>query len=103
MTKIKKNDKVIVLSGKDKGKTGKVLRFNAATNRAVVEGINIHKKHLRKRSEDTPSGIVEVPGTIHISNIALFCPNCKKGTRVSLSISADKSKVRNCKKCNNIL
>ena len=97
--KLKKNDKVAVLAGKDKGKTGKILRFSHSRMRVVVEGVNIAKKHMRKRSESSPSGILEIPAPVHISNVALFCPNCRKGVRAEIKVLEGKTKIRVCKKC----
>jgi len=97
---IKKGDKVIVISGKDKGKSGKVLRFVPARHRIVVEGVNLVKKHIRRRSESEAGGIKEVPASIHMSNISLFCSNCNKGVKFGVKPSKDKSKARVCKRCN---
>lgn len=96
---IKKNDKVIVLAGKDKGKTGKVIRVDRENSRIVVEGINLVKKHLRQRRENEPGGIKEVPSPLHISNVALYCSRCGRGVRFSSKILPDKTKIRVCKKC----
>ncbi len=97
--RIKKGDKVVVCAGRDKGKTGKVLMILTDKGRAVVEGINLVKKHLRKRSESEPGGIKEIPSSLHISNLNLFCSNCSRGIRFGVKISEDKSKVRICRRC----
>ncbi len=89
----------MVLKGKDRGKTGKVLKVFPAADRAIVEGINIIKKHMRRRSEQQPSGIVERPAAVHFSNLALWCGHCKKGVRFAIKILDDKSRIRVCKKC----
>lgn len=96
---IKKGDKVIVISGKNKGKTGKVLRVLLAKKRLVIEGVNLVKKHIRRRSDSEPGGIKELPASINGSNVALLCPSCNKGVRFGIKISKDKSKTRICKKC----
>ncbi len=96
---IKKGDKVTVISGKDKGKIGKVLTIIPADKRIIVEGINVMKKHLRRRSEAEPGGVREVPMAINASKVLLFCPTCGRGVRFSTEVSKDKSKVRICKKC----
>lgn len=101
--RIKKGDVVIVRKGKDKGKTGKVLTIIQATNVAVIEGANLVKKHMRRRSEQQPSGILDIPAPIQLSNLALWCNSCKKGVRFSSKILDDKSKIRVCKKCGNSL
>lgn len=95
---IKKGDKVVVLSGKDKGKTGKVLEIIPSDRRAVVEGVGLVKKHLRKRSENEPGGIKDIPSSLHISNLALFCGNCNRGVRFSVRF-AGQDKLRICKRC----
>ncbi|MCM8824343.1 MAG: 50S ribosomal protein L24 [Candidatus Omnitrophica bacterium] len=100
---IRKGDKVYVLTGKDKGKTGKVLRVLTSKNRAIVEGINLVKKHVRRRSESEPGGIKDIPASIHISNLNLFCAHCNRGVRWGIKILEDKSKIRICKKCGNSL
>ena len=99
MFRIRKGDRVKILSGKDKGKIGKVLKVIVSKKRVVVEGANIVKKHMRKRSEAEPGGIREVPASVHISNVSLFCPNCNNQTRFVTRILEDKSKIRVCKKC----
>jgi len=97
--RIKRGDKVVVLTGKDKGKTGKVLRVFPQKMRAIVEGVNLVKKHLRRRSENEPGGIKEIPAPIHLSNLALFCPYCNRGVRFGVKILEDKTKIRICKRC----
>jgi large subunit ribosomal protein L24 len=101
-TLIKKGDKVMILAGKDKGKSGKVLEVVSDKGRALVEGLNMVKKHMRKRSETERGGIKEIPAGINLSNLALFCPSCSKGVRVSVK-SEGKVKTRLCKKCNNAI
>jgi len=97
--RIKKGDKVLVIAGKSKGKSGKVLKVLLSKNRVVVEGVSLVKKHIKRRSENEPGGIKEIPSSVHISNVALFCSNCNKGKRFGVTISKDKSKVRICKRC----
>ena len=96
--KVKKNDTVLVLTGKDSGKTGKVLRAMPSANRVVVEGVNVQKKHKRARSAQETSGIVEQAGAIDASNVLVICPVCNKATRVAHA-EVDGKKVRVCKKC----
>ncbi len=97
---IKKGDKVAVIAGKNKGKIGKILRVSLKPKRRVViEGVNLVKKHIRRRSESESGGIKEIPSSISVSNVALFCGNCNKGVRFGVKVSDDKSKVRICKKC----
>ena len=96
--KVKKNDTVLVLTGKDNGKTGKVLRALPGDNRVVVDGVNVQKKHKKARSAQETSGIVEQAGPIDASNVLVICPVCGKATRVSYAV-VDAKKVRICKKC----
>jgi large subunit ribosomal protein L24 len=96
--KIKKGDTVLVICGKYRGKTGKVLKVLPKEGKILVEGVNIVKKHQRPKREGEKGQIVELPAPIDISNVKLICPNCKKATRVGYKISKGK-KSRVCKKC----
>ena len=99
MKKIKKNDMVYVLTGRDKGKTGKVFMMMPRKDRALVEGINYVKKHTRKTKQDQQGGIVQKESAIHLSNIALFCKGCSKPARVGINVLADGTRSRFCKRC----
>ena len=96
--KVKKNDNVVVLTGKDKKKTGKVLAVIPKTNRVVVEGVNVQSKSKKARSAQETSQIVKKEGAIDASNVLVICPVCNKATRVAHNVIDDK-KVRVCKKC----
>lgn len=96
--RIKKGDTVLILSGKDRARTGKVTRVLPKEGRVVVEGINIQKKHTRPRKQRQKGEIVEVPVPFDISNVKLICPKCSKPTRVGYKMM-DKKKLRVCKKC----
>ena len=96
--KVKKNDTVLVLTGKDAGKTAKVLVAMPKENRVVVDGINVQKKHKKARSAQEVSEIVNQSGAIDASNVMVVCPACNKATRVAYKTEGDK-KVRICKKC----
>ena len=96
--KIKKNDKVVVLSGKDKGKQGKVLGTVPSEAKVVVEGINMVTCHVKARQQGQESAIVKREAAIYASKVQVVCPKCGKGTRVAHKIDGDK-KVRVCKKC----
>ena len=100
--KVKKNDTVLVLTGKDAGKTAKVLVALPKTNKVVVDGINVQKKHKKARSAQEVSSIVNQSGPIDASNVLVVCPSCNKATRVAYKVEGDK-KVRICKKCGAIL
>ena len=95
MSKIKKGDQVVVLTGKDKGKRGTVLRIVTESDRAVVEGVNRVKKHTKPNPmKGTTGGIVEKEMSIHLSNIAIFNPATSKPDRVGFKVLDDKRKVR---------
>ncbi len=98
--KIKKNDNVIVLSGKDKGKKGKVLATFASDNKIQVEGVNMKNKRQKPRKSGEKGQVVKMAHPVNVSNVALFCSTCKKGTRVS-SQDIKGKKVRICSKCKN--
>ena len=100
---VKKDDQVIVISGKDKGAAGKVLKVDTDKNRVFVEGANIVKKHQKARSQNDPSGIIEREGSIDASNVMLVCPKCGKATRVANKVNEDGSKDRVCKKCGAVI
>ncbi len=100
--KVKKNDTVLVLTGKDAGKTAKVLVAIPKTNKVVVDGVNVQKKHKKARSAQEVSSIQNQSGAIDASNVLVVCPTCNKATRIAYKIEGDK-KVRVCKKCGAIL
>jgi len=97
---IRKGDKVKVIAGKDKGKESRVLRAYPEKQRLVVEGVNMIKKHQRPTSKMPQGGILEVEGTIHVSNVMLMCPSCSQPTRVGRK-REDGTRIRVCKKCGN--
>ena len=96
--KIKKNDTVVVLSGKDKGKQGKVLGTIPSESKVVVEGINMVTCHVMPRRQGEEGGIVKREAAIYASKVQVVCPKCGKGTRVASKVE-DGKKVRICKKC----
>ena len=100
--KVKKNDTVLVVTGKDACKTAKVLVALPKDNKVVVDGVNVQKKHKKARSAQEVSSIQNQVGPIDASNVMVVCPVCEKATRVSYKIEGDK-KVRVCKKCGAIL
>jgi large subunit ribosomal protein L24 len=101
---IKKNDTVYVLSGKDRGKTGKVLKVFLDKDRAVVEGLNYIQKHTRPNPQkNVKGGILPKESPVHISNLMVVCKRCNKHARVGFSIMQDGRKVRICKNCNELL
>lgn len=96
--KIKKGDEVIITAGKDNGKKGKVEKVLHKKDAVLLPGLNIYKRHLKKRDEKNPGGIVEFSRPIPVGNVALLCPKCGKVTRVGFKVSENK-KVRVCRKC----
>ncbi|MDD5568327.1 MAG: 50S ribosomal protein L24 [Candidatus Omnitrophica bacterium] len=99
MQKIKKNDIIQVIKGKDKGKKGKVIQIFNESGRALVEGINLAKKHKRQTRQDQKGGIVSIEMPMDLSNIMLVCKHCDKATRVGFLILKDGTKSRVCKSC----
>ena len=95
---IKKGDTVKVLSGNDKGKTGEVLEVIPKSQRIIVKGVNVRKKHVKPRKQGEEGGIIPVECPIHSSKVNLVCPKCGKVTRVGYVMDKDK-KIRICKKC----
>jgi len=103
MQRIKKGDTVEVIAGKNLGERGTVVNVLVKSNRLVVEGVNFLKKHQKARqagNQQVPAQIVEFEGPLHLSNVMLVCPSCKKRSRVGYRIGDDGYKVRVCKKCN---
>ena len=96
--KLKKGDKVYILKGKDHGKTGVIARVLPKVSKILVEGVSLHKKHVRPKKQGQKGQIVELLTPISSANAALVCPSCAKPTRVGYRLEGDK-KVRFCKKC----
>jgi len=96
--RVKKDDMVMVIAGKDNAKTGKILRVFAKKDSVLVEGLNLIKKHVRARGNQ-PGGIEEKEAPIHISNVMLYCPKCAKPVRVKKSLLENGEKARLCVKC----
>jgi large subunit ribosomal protein L24 len=103
MIHIKKNDTVKVLAGKDRGKTGKVLKVYPGMNRLIVQGVNFTKKHARRTRQDQQGGIIERESPLDISNVQVVCTGCNRPTRLGFDKLKDGSKVRYCRKCNEAL
>ena len=97
---VRRNDQVEVRSGKDRGKRGKVLRVISARERAIVERVNMVKRHTRPNpQQNIKGGVVEREGSLHVSNLVVVCPECDKATRVRHKILSDGRKVRTCAAC----
>ena len=95
---IKKDDKVIVLSGKDKGKIGKVIMADPKGMKVTVEGVRVATKHQKPRKQGEQGGIIKLETPIYVSKVALYCNKCGKGVRVGYKLDGDK-KTRICRKC----
>ena len=100
---IRKGDVVIVMTGKDAGKEGKVLRVIPKDNRLIVEGINRVKKHQKPNRKLPQGGIMRIEAPLHRSNVMMVCSHCKKPTRLGSRILENNEKVRCCKKCGEVL
>ena len=96
---IRSKDTVVVITGKDKGTTGKVLTAFPKTNKIIVEGVAIATKHQKPRQAGVPGGIIKKEAAIDASNVMLVCPKCKKAVRVGYNVLENGTKVRVCKKC----
>ena len=101
--KILKDDQVVVIKGKDRGKKGRVMRVYSAEGRLLVEKINYKTVALRRTQQNPKGGLTTVEGKISIANVKLVCPRCSKPARVGYSVLADGTKQRMCKQCNEIL
>ncbi|MEI7424543.1 MAG: 50S ribosomal protein L24 [Candidatus Staskawiczbacteria bacterium] len=100
--KVKKGDSVLITAGKDKGRTGKIMKALPKELKILIEGINLKKKHVRPKREGEKGQIVSIPALLDVSNIKLICPKCGKATRVGYIIEKDQ-KNRVCKKCKQVI
>lgn len=98
-TRLKKNDVVYALSGKDKGKKGKILEIQSDRNRAIVEGLNFVKRHTRPTQANPQGGISQKEASIHLSNLGIFCSTCDRPVRVGVRRLENGEKQRICRKC----
>ena len=101
--KIRKNDTVLVIAGKDKGKKGKVRFAHPKDERVLVEGINFIKRHTRARRQLRQAGIIEREAPIHVSNVMLLCSRCNHPTRIGFRHLQDGRKVRFCRSCGEVI
>jgi large subunit ribosomal protein L24 len=101
---IRKNDNVVVIAGRDRGKRGRVLRVIPDKTRVVVEGVNFVKRHTRPNPQrNIKGGIVEREASLHASNVQLVCPECSEPTRIGRRLLDDGRRVRYCRKCNGVV
>ena len=101
--KIRKDDNVLVIAGKDKGKRGKVRRALPKESRVVVDGVNMAKRHMRPRGTARQAGIIEREAPIHISNVMLICNKCNHPTRIGFRLLEGGGKIRVCRHCNEVI
>jgi large subunit ribosomal protein L24 len=99
MHRIKRDDQVVVLGGRERGKRGQVREVLVDKNRVVVQGLNMVKRHQKQRTEREPAGIIAKEGPIHVSKVKLICKACQQPTRVAFRVRTDGVKVRICRKC----
>jgi len=101
--KIRKNDNVLVIAGKDKGKKGKVRFAYPDDERLLVEGVNFIKKHSRARGQVKQAGIIDLEAPVHVSNVRLLCSKCNRPTRIGFAFLEDGKKVRICRSCREVV
>jgi large subunit ribosomal protein L24 len=101
--KVRKNDTVIAIAGKDRGKKGKVRRALPDKDRVIVEGLNMIKRHSRAQRATRQAGIIELEAPIHVSNVMLVCDKCGKPTRVGFRFLSDGKRVRICNSCQEVI
>jgi large subunit ribosomal protein L24 len=98
-TRIRRNDLVMIVTGRDRGKTGKVLRVVPRENRVVIERINLVKRHSRPSGPASPGGIVEKEAPVALSNVMIMCDRCNAPVRIGVKIAGDSAKTRVCRRC----
>ncbi|MBA7667801.1 50S ribosomal protein L24 [subsurface metagenome] len=101
--KVRKNDTVLVIAGRDRGKKGKVRQALPKKSRVTVEGVNIVKRHMRARAQARQAGIIEREAPIHVSNVMLLCTKCNRPTRIGFRFAEDGRKVRICRRCKEVI
>jgi large subunit ribosomal protein L24 len=100
---IRKNDSVMVIAGKERGKTGKILRVVHDKDAVIIERVNLVKRHTRPRGPQQPGGIVEKEAAIHASNVMIMCDKCNAPVRIGRKSLADGNKIRICRRCGEAL
>ncbi|MBW2057860.1 MAG: 50S ribosomal protein L24 [Deltaproteobacteria bacterium] len=101
--RLKKNDLVMVIAGKEKGKSGRILQIFTKKDRAIVEKINFIKRHQRPAGQQRQGGIIEKEGSLHLSNLMLICESCNKPVRIGIKQLEDGKRARYCKKCGEMI
>ena len=102
-TRIRKNDTVMVIAGKERGKTGKVLRVLRERGRIVIERLNMVKRHQKPRGVQSPGGVMEKEASIHLSNVMLMCERCNAPTRIGARQLESGGRVRTCRRCGEVI
>ena len=100
---LKKGDIAVVMTGKSKSKSGRILSVLPSKEKVIIEGINIVKRHMKPSKKYSQGGIIEKESPIHISNVMLVCPKCSKSTRIGNTVLDDGKKLRTCKKCKEVI
>ena len=100
--KVKKGDNVLIIAGKDKGRTAKIIKSIPKELKVLVEGINLKKKHVRPKKEGEKGQVVDIPAPMNVSNVKIICPKCGKATRIGYKTEGE-VKNRICKKCKQII
>ena len=98
----KTGDQIVIITGKDKGKTGKIIRVDKESGRAAVEGLNVYKKNVKPSKKYPQGGIIDINALVAVSNLSLVCPSCKKATRLAVK-NEGREKRRICKKCSEVI
>lgn len=101
--RIKKDDTALIITGKNKDKSGRVLSVLSSEGKVIIQGANIIKKHMKPSKKHTQGGIIEKEAPLHISNVMLLCPKCNKPTRIGNTVLDDGRKLRVCKKCKEVI
>ena len=96
--KLKKGDSIIVTAGKDKGRKGKIEKIFSAEGRVLVPGVNMYKRHMKRRDDKNPGGIIDASRPLPVSSVAIVCPKCSQVTRIGYLVNKDE-KLRICRKC----
>ena len=100
---VKREDTVLVITGRNKGKRGRVISVLPKKQKVIVEGVNVKKKHMKPNKQYQQGGIIEKESPIYISNVMLVCPKCDKPTRIGNTLLEDGRKLRSCKKCKEVM
>ncbi len=100
---IKREDNVVVITGKEKGKKGRVLLINRSKKKILIENVNIIKKHMKPNKKYTQGGIIEKEAAVNLSNVMLVCPKCAKATKIGAVVQESGKKHRVCKKCREVI